>query len=176
LRSVTFCSTGSAIAAGTRVLTITAFDDTSLVSNSVTRQITVTTTNASPTLSGSGGNQSYAQQPGPISIAPGLAVADADSLSLASATISFTNWQAGDRLTFNNVFALQHAFVQDLTAHTATLIFTGFTSAANYQTTLRSIAFYNVAAKPVKTSRVYTFTVSDGFSTSNTVSGTITFA
>ena len=94
-----------------------------------------------PTITGFTGAQTYHQGGAAISFASGITLADADSTTLSSATVSFTNWQAGDRLDFDNTFALQHTFTEDLNAHTATLSITGTGSLANYETTLQSMQF-----------------------------------
>ena len=178
LQSVTFSTSGSNVAAGTRTLTFTGFDDstpTPLASNQVTRNVAVTTTNASPGLSGTTTAYYLAiGSPQPQLIAYDLHVTDADSSILFGTTISFTNWHDGDRLDFYNQFALQHTFTEDLVAHTASLTITGPTSVANYQTMLQSIGFYLVAANPSYTPRGFNITVNDGFSNSSVFAGTIT--
>ena len=37
----------------------------------------------------------------------GVIVNDPDGLNLSSATVSFANWQAGDRIQFNNTYSLR---------------------------------------------------------------------
>ena len=104
-----------------------------------------------------------------MTIAPNLVVTHPDGLKIASATVQFTNWQGEDRLAFFNTFALQHTFTQDLVAHTATLTITGNETAANYQTTLRSVTYQDVAGNPnTSATRIAKFTVSDG---ANSASG-----
>ncbi len=176
LRSVTFSTSGTNVAPGTRIVTFTAFDDTTptpQASNQMSRSVLVTTTNASPVLSGLTPVSLYVQGAPPLLFASSLQVADVDSPVLNGATISFTNWQVGDRLSFFNQFALQHTFTEDLVAHTASLTITGPTSIANYQTMLRSIGFYNVAGIPSVATRNVSIIVNDGFSNSNTVTGSI---
>ncbi len=172
LRSVTFSSSGPNISRGIRLVTFTAFDDTT-PSNQVARNIIVTTTNASPVLSWLNPVSLYVQGAPPVLFAARVQVADVDSTVLTGATISFTNWQVGDRLSFFNQFALQHTFTEDLVAHTASLTITGSTSVANYQTILQSIGFYNVAGVPSTTTRNVSIIVNDGFSNSNAVTGSI---
>ena len=176
LRSVTFSTSGPAVAPGTRIVTFTAFDDTKptpQASNQISRTVLVTTTNASPVLSGLAPVSLYVQGAPPLLFASRLQVADVDSPVLNGATISFTNWQSGDRLSFYNQFALQHTFTEDLVAHSASLTITGPTSVANYQTMLRSIGFYNVAGLPSVATRNVSIIVNDGSSNSNTVTGSI---
>jgi len=175
LRSVAFSTSGAAVSTTPRTLTITATDDsgTPLTSASVSRNVTVTTTNVAPTLSGFSGAQVYTQGSAALNFASGISVADADSTQLSGATISFTNWQVGDRLDFVNSFALQHTFTEDLNAHTATLTLSGQASASAYQTTLQSITFRNVAGNPVTSARNVSITVSDGVNLSAAATGTI---
>ncbi len=175
-QSVMFSTSGPIIRPGSRTLTFTAFDDTTpvpLASNQVTRNVQVTTTNVSPVLSGITSPIIYTIGSSPSLIASSLQVTDADSPALFGATISFTNWQVGDRLDFYNQFALQHSFTEDLVAHRASLTITGPTSVANYQTMLRSIGFYNVAGNPAFNTRNVNIVVNDGISNSNTVTGDI---
>ena len=176
LRSVTFSTSGPNVAPGIRLVTFTVFDDmtpTPQASNQVARNIIVTTTNASPVLSWLNPVSLYVQGAPPVPFAASVQVADVDSPVLSGATISFTNWQVGDRLSFFNQFALQHTFTEDLVAHTASLTITGSTSVANYQTILQSIGFYNVAGVPSTTTRNVSIIVNDGFSNSNAVTGSI---
>src|SRR4051812_32791163 len=58
----------------------------------------------------------------PVAITPNLAI---NSTDLTGATIQFTNFQAEDRISFLNTYALQHTFVQDPINHTATLTLIG---------------------------------------------------
>ena len=52
---------------------------------------------------------------------PNLVVTDPNGLNFTSATVSFANWQAGDRVQFTNTYSLQNTFVEDLVAHTCQL-------------------------------------------------------
>jgi hypothetical protein len=177
LRSVLFSASGSAISGATRTLSIVAYDATipiPLSSNTVTRDVNVITTNVSPVLSGLAGTANYLKGAPPLLIAPTLQVEDADSTVLFGATISFTNWQGGDRLDFWNQFALQHTFTEDLVTHTASLTLSGKSSIANYQIQLQSLGFYCLAGNPVLSARRLSIVVNDGYSNSNTVTGDIT--
>ncbi len=177
LDSVVFSSSGTTISTVARTFTITVVDPTSLSSNSVTRNITIgTTTNAAPTLAGGTTTVAYTQNGAAQSIGANLIVTDSDSATLASATVSFTNWQNGDRLSFDNTVALQHSFVENLTSNTATLTISGAGTPASYQAFLRTIQFYSVASSPPTTTRVASITVNDGLSNSNTVTTNVTFA
>ena len=109
----------------------------------------------------------------PIPIAANIVVSDAQSTTLSSATISFANWQAGDRLDIFNTAALQTSFFEDLGSHTAQLTLIGTRSLAAYQFELRSLEFFNVAGNPSMATRVASIQVSDGIALSNIVSENI---
>jgi len=118
-----------------------------------------------PTLGGVSGTGTYFENSAPISIAPTLTCTNVivgglgGVNNIASATVTFTNWQGEDRLNFNNIFALQHSFGQDLSAHTAILTITGSDTPDHYQTLLRSVIYWNVSDAPNVSARVATFTV-----------------
>lgn len=134
----------------------------STLSNVITRSVNVQATSQSPIVTGTDTTVTFVSPTGPISIAPNLVVTEPDGLPILSATVTFTNWQGEDRLNFNNTLALQHTFVQDLTAHTATLTITGSAAAAGYQALLRSVIYQDVAGTPNTTAiRNATFTVND---------------
>lgn len=128
----------------------------------------ITDANLPPTMSGLNASTYYVHGTAPIAIAPNLIVTEPRGVNLTSATVSFTNWQAEDRLVFFNALALQHTFTQNLTNHTATLTITGSATASGYQTLLRSVTYQDVAGQPNTSAiRVATITVNDpSFSTS----------
>jgi len=173
LQSITYQDT-SATPNTTLTRTVTfVVNDGILTSDLVTRAITVSTISVPATLSGVSGTLTYDESDPNLLFAGNLAITDPDAQNLTSATVSFTNWQAEDRLNFNNIFALQHNFTQNLAAHTASLTITGMDTVEHYQTLLRSVEYQDVSQNPVTTPRVSSFTVTDGLSTSNSVSRTI---
>ncbi|RLS77917.1 MAG: hypothetical protein DWI02_09345, partial [Planctomycetota bacterium] len=97
-------------------------------------------------LSGLGNVVTYTQGGSPVAVAPTIVVTGNLGQNIASATIVFSNVQLGDRFSFDNQFALQHTYVEDIPNQTATLTLTGVDTPANYQTTLRSILVWNVAS------------------------------
>lgn len=122
----------------------------------------ITDSNVSPTLTGLNASQYYVSKTAPLTIAPNLVVTEHNGVQITSATVSFTNWQGEDRVDFSNTLALQHTFVQDLVAHTATLTITGSASDAGYQQLLRSVTYQDVAGNPNTSAiRVATITVKD---------------
>ena len=140
-----------------------------LPSNVVSRDLAVIASVPPAVLSGVSGTGTYFEGDPALTLAANLVITDPNVVNLASATVSFTNWQGEDRLNFNNIFALQHTFTQDLVAHTATFTITGSDTVDHYQTLLRSVIYWDVSANPVTSARVASFTVNDGASNSNTV-------
>ena len=115
-------------------------------------------------VSGLNATGNYVQGTPALMFASNLVVNWPNGLNLQKATVSFTNWQTGDRLEFHNRFALQHTFTQDLVAHTATLTITGSASPAHYQATLQTLKYFNVAGQPQSSvKRIVTVTVTDSF-------------
>lgn len=163
LRSITYHNTSQAPNTSTpRTISFQVNNGTSL-SNTLVRNVNVLATSAPPTVTGLSATQTYVSSTAPLAIAANIVVTDPDLLNIQSATISFTNWQGEDRVSFSNPLGLQHTFVQDLNAHTATLTITGSATAAQYQTLLRSVTYQDVASQPNTTTRMATFTVNDQF-------------
>ncbi|MEI8018524.1 MAG: hypothetical protein WCH39_10030 [Schlesneria sp.] len=144
-------------------------NDGTLLSNVQTRDVTVTASSTPAVLSGVSGTGTYYQGYPAIFLAPYLVITDPNVVNLSSATVSFTNWQGEDRLIFNNIFADQWTFTQDLAAHTATFTITSADMVDHYQTLLRSVLYWDVSGAPNTSARVASFSVTDGFSTSNIV-------
>ncbi|MEH2284126.1 MAG: cadherin-like domain-containing protein, partial [Nostoc sp.] len=90
----------------------------------------------------------------------GITVSDADSLNLASATISITSGFISDQdtLTFTN----QNGITGSYNTITGVLTLTGSSSVANYQTALSSITYTNSSDNPNLTPRSVSFIVNDG--------------
>ena len=144
-------------------------NDGLLLSNLQTRDVTVMASSIPAVLSGVGGTGTYFQGYPAIALVPSLVISDPNTINLSSATVSFTNWQGEDRLNFNNIFADQWTFTQDLITHTATFTITGADLVDHYQTLLRSVIYWDVSGAPVTSARVASFSVTDGLSTSNVV-------
>ena len=144
-------------------------NDGMLPSNVQTRDVTVSASSVPAALSGVNGTGTYFQGYPAIFLAQYLVITDPNVVNLSSATVSFTNWQGEDRLIFNNIFADQWTFTQDLAAHTATFTIMGADLVDHYQTLLRSVQYWDVSGAPTTSARVASFSVTDGFSTSNIV-------
>ena len=167
LRNVTYHNTSAT--PNTSVTRTIDFQSTDglLPSNVITRDVTVMASSIPAVISNVTGTGTFYEGDPAFAVAAGLTISDPNNVNLSSATLSFTNWQGEDRLEFNNIFALQHTFTQDLVAHTATFTITGLDTVDHYQTLLRSVLYWDVSANPVTATRVANFTVTDGLSTSN---------
>jgi VCBS repeat-containing protein len=94
-----------------------------------------------------------------------VSIIDSDSPDLVSATITLTNPQALDTLTFNGA-APGSIVVSGSGTNTITL--TGASSQADYQAALQQIEFSNGSLNPSTTTRVINVVVNDGSGNSNT--------
>jgi hypothetical protein len=104
--------------------------------------------------------------PVPVVIADtDVSIIDSDSPTLASATITLTNPQADDSLTFNGT---PPAGITVSGSGTGVITLTGVVSAADYQTALQQILFSNASPNPSNATRVIAIVVNDGASDSNT--------
>lgn len=175
LQSVTYhnSSTTTPNTSLTRTIQIQA-NDGLMPSNVVSLSLNVMPSSTPAVLAGLPATAAvYTENATGLAIGSALTITDPDSNYLSSATVSFTNWQAEDRVTFNNIFALQHTLTQNLTLHTATFSITGKATVFQYQTLLRSVVYSDVTNNPITTSRVASFAVNDGLANSNAASRTI---
>jgi YVTN family beta-propeller protein len=155
LRTVTYQNTSDAPAAS-RTITFTVTDGTT-PSTAATKPIAVTTVNDPPVLTTSTGSTSYTEQASPVVIDGGLTVTDPDSATLTGATVSITSPSSSETLAFTTGNGITGSY----NTNTGVLTLTGTTTAANYQTTLRSVTYQNTSDTPAA-SRTITFTVTDG--------------
>jgi hypothetical protein len=130
---------------------------------------------AGPTLSGAGNTVSFDQGGVPIAIDPAINVADLASQTLTGATVTITTgFLAGD------VLAAATAGTNVVASYdgAGALTLTGSDTLANYQNVLRSVIFDSTSSNPanegVDPSRTITWQASDGISSSNEVSTTVT--
>ena len=93
-----------------------------------------------------------------------VSVIDTDSPILASATVTLTNPQALDRLTFTGP-APGSIIVAG--SGTSAITLTGAASAADYQTALQQITFDNTGTNPSTETRIIDVVVNDGTAASN---------
>ncbi|MEF7615710.1 DUF4347 domain-containing protein [Aquincola sp. MAHUQ-54] len=113
-----------------------------------------------PVVGASGGIVAHVENAAPVPIDPGLTVSDADSGTLAGATVRIsTNYVAGqDRLAFVD----QNGITGHWDAATGTLTLSGTATLAHYQAALRSVAYANTSDSPSTLVRTVAFSAHDG--------------
>ncbi|MFH1853505.1 MAG: DUF2341 domain-containing protein, partial [Candidatus Neomarinimicrobiota bacterium] len=171
LRSITYSNLNPAPSTVTRTVSLTV-NDGSDPSNTVTRDISVTAVNDAPTLSDIETTPiTYNPGDGAVTTTATIVAADGDNTNLAGATIWVsTNYFSGeDVLAFTNQLGITGSW----NSVTGTLTLSGTTTIANYQTALRAVTYNNTNLSPSFSTRVLSFTVSDGSATSAAVTRNI---
>jgi hypothetical protein len=178
LQSVAYTNIHNNPNTATRTVKFTVSDEVANVSNSVTRDISITAVNDASVLMGIETTPlTYVANSPAAPISSTIAVTDPDSNSLTGATIRISgNYQAGeDILSFTNTLKLTATW----NATTGTLTITGSDTVSNYRTALRSVMYRNSSVTPVQLTRTVSFQVSDlsgSALNSNIVSRDIKFA
>src|SRR5262249_48154212 len=160
-----------------RVITVTVNDGT-LDSNVATTymHVAVPPPNVPPVLDLDANNSTTAGadyltgytegQPLPVAIVDtDVSIIDSDSPTLASATITLTNPQASDVLTFNGT---PPGSIGVSGSGTSIITLTGVSSQADYLAALQQIGFSNASIDPSNVTRVIDVVVNDGTNNSNT--------
>jgi hypothetical protein len=107
----------------------------------------------------------------PVAIADAdISIIDSDSPSLASATITLTNPQTDDVLTFEGT---PPPGITVSGSGSSVVTLTGGASSVSYQTALQQIKFSNGNIDPSNITRTIEVTVSDGTSNSNTATALV---
>src|SRR5204863_242897 len=129
-------------------------------SAAATSTINVTAVNDAPVLS-AGATLAYTEQATAAVIDNSITLTDADDTQMASATISVSNFVAGDTLLFTNTANITGSY----NSSTGVLTLTGMDTAANYQAALRSVKFSSSSDDPTannsKPSRTISWQVTD---------------
>jgi Mg-chelatase subunit ChlD len=197
IQSITFNSPGDNPQAGDRAVTVQVTDSgakgdgtgtqDSLVAGS---KITVTAVNDAPVIGHAGDGKEFgntwnetlvggdvkAAGKGPGKIAADFTLNDADSPTLQSATVTLTNYKAGDLLAIGDTAGLKYTLTDVMTNNVVTgkVITFGAGTAAQYQTAISSITFDSTSHDPVKDDRIINISVNDGSATNNIASTTST--
>ncbi|OAI01770.1 hypothetical protein A1353_00690 [Methylomonas methanica] len=140
--------------------------------------ITASNAFATPTLSGGGGTTAATEQVA-VAVVPGLTVADADSATLVSATVSLTGgFQSAEDLlgftndgsTMGNISAAYNSGSGVLTLTSA-----GATATlAQWQAALRAVTYTDGSDNPNTANRTISVAVNDGSANSSAASQTLT--
>ena len=171
LLAVKYINTSSTPNTATRTVSFQVFDDTTptpLASNTLTRNVSISTANVVPLLSvNSGSPLAYTEKDPPTNVAPNLSIIDSDSPNMNGATIKITGNYLfpQDQLVFTNTGTIQGSW----NASTGTLTLTGLDTISNYQAALEAVKYVNTSNNPSTLKRTVSFLVTDGLATSNAV-------
>jgi trimeric autotransporter adhesin len=172
LRSVTYENTSDNPSTDTRTVTFQVDDGgaTANLSNSVTRDVSVTPSNDAPSVTTSGGSTSYtAGDTTGVAVDAGVVASDIDDTNLESAQVRISSgFQSGDEL----VFVGQAGITGSYDGGTGVLALTGSASVEDYQAALASITFRSTSAS-AGDSRTVEFVVNDGDADSAAATKTI---
>ncbi|MEK6259708.1 MAG: VCBS domain-containing protein [Planctomycetota bacterium] len=131
---------------------------------------------ATPPVLANAGAITYTENDPATAIDTGIVVTDADSTTLASATVTITNFVAGqDVLSFtNDGSTMGNIAVTGNVGGVLTLTSLGATATtAEWQNALRAVKYFNSSDSPNTTQRTVDFVVNDGTNPSNTLTSTI---
>ncbi|MCB2180939.1 MAG: tandem-95 repeat protein, partial [Desulfobulbaceae bacterium] len=175
LRSITYVNLKNNPTAGNRVISITVTDNdidgpyTGASANSV---VAVTTINDAPIIS-AGGMLSYTEDDAATAIDAAIDIADVDSITLSSATVTISSGYINgqDVLAFTNTANITGTW----DAATGVLTLTGVDTVVAYRNALRNVTYENSeTANPFAGSRTISFQVNDGADNSLPATSTIT--
>jgi Ca2+-binding RTX toxin-like protein len=175
LRAVTYVNTSDAPSVTARNVTFVVNDGVSN-SNTVAATVNISATNDAPVLTVSG-NVAFNENGAAIAIDSGLTVTDLDNTTLTSATVTITNFVAGqDSLAFtNDGSTMGNIAVSSNASGVLTLSSAGgIATTTQWQAALRAVTYVNTSDNPIVTARNITFSVNDGANVSNSLSSTIT--
>jgi subtilisin-like proprotein convertase family protein len=165
----------TANASGSATFSITTDDQGhsgtgSALSDTDALTITINAVNDAPIVTTTGGNVTYLENQTATVIDSALTVSDVDSANLSSATVSITSgFSSGqDVLAVANGSGITGSY----NANNGVLTLTGVASLAAYQSTLRSVSYFNSSNNPSVANRTITFSANDGAATQNTGSAT----
>jgi len=177
LRSITYSNTSNTPDTTTRSVTLVV-NDGSLDSNTLQNSITVAATNDAPELA-TPGSETYTENGSAVAIAPGVTVSDADTSTLSSATVTITNFVAGeDVLAFvNDGTTMGNISVGSNVNGVLTLTSAGATATVSeWQAALRAVTYENTSENPDTTSRSIDVLINDGTDDSQVLTSTVTIA
>ncbi len=169
LRSVTYKNTSATPVKLIRTISFIVNDGVAN-SNAVTRDINLGFT--PPTLSGVEITALlYKQSDGEKNISNSVTISSPSSPFMNSATIKITgSYKPGeDILTYPS----QNQIVSEWDPNSGQINLSWISSVANYEAALRGVTYKNISSAPNTSTRTVSFTVSDGFNTTNTVTRNI---
>jgi hypothetical protein len=140
-------------------------NDGELDSTAATKDIAVTPVNDAPVLDQPDAALSYAENAGPVAVAPAITASDVDSLNFSGATVQVSgNFDSSqDQLAFTD----QSGITGSWDSESGTLTLSGSASVAEYQTALQSVTYDNGSDNPSTATRTIRFQVDDGGADNN---------
>lgn len=173
LRSVAYTNSSDNPNVNARIIRILALDVPSgnapsgALSNIATVSLSFVSVNDAPVLdlngpnaAGAGTTAAFTENDPPLLVAPTAALSDADTTTMAGATVTLLNAQPEESLSF--VTPAGSTISGSYSAATGILTLTGSASVQAYETALRAVTYSNTSDRPTGGSRTVTFQVSDG--------------
>ena len=173
LRAVTYANTSDNPTTTARSVAFVV-NDGSLASNTITSTINITAVDDAPVQANTS-TITYTENGPATPINTLITVNDIDNGTLASATVTITNFVTGqDVLSFTNATGMGNIAVSSNVGGVLTLTSTGATATlTEWQTALRTVTYANASDSPSTTARSVTFVVNDGSLPSNIITSTI---
>jgi Ca2+-binding RTX toxin-like protein len=172
VRALQYNNTSNTPSTATRTVTIVLTDGDGGTAATQTTSVTVAASNDAP-VAVSGDAVTYTEGGSAVAVSSNLTLTDVDSANMTGATITISDFVAGDVLTFVN----QNGISGSYDSGTGVLTLSGSSSVANYQAALRSITYSGAADANVggtDLTRTVSFVVTDGSNPSSAVTATVT--
>ena len=153
----------------TRTVTFQTTDGTA-PSNTLSDTVAATAVNNAPVVTATGGTTKFTPAGAtsmPVVVDGGVTVTDADNQTLSTATVTITDFKAGDALGFTANANTEGNIVGTYNG-TGTLTLTSAdksATVAQFQTALEAVTFDNVTPSPDTTPRTISFAANDGQAT-----------
>ena len=168
LRSIKYINTSNNPSTASRTVNF-YINDGSVNSDTVSRQIKITSENNAPVLADIESSAlDYFEGSGNLQITNALTVADVDNANIDSAVVEIANNYKSDEDSL--VFVSQNGISGSWNSTLGKLVLTGSATKANYQAALRSVKYINTSNNPSTAARTVSFYVNDGTVNSDTVS------
>ncbi|WP_279911252.1 MULTISPECIES: DUF4347 domain-containing protein, partial [unclassified Pseudomonas] len=160
--------------ASARTLSVTVYDGDSYTTTNNTVTVNVVAVNDAPTLSPANSNASYTEGGSAAVLSGSLTLADVDSTTFQGATVTVSDFRAGDVLSVGS----PNGFTVSYDSGTGVLTLSGGGSLASLQAALRSITYSSTSDDPTAggtdATRQINFTVTDsGGATSTAVTAQV---
>ena len=176
LRSVTYENASDAPAAVYREVEFVVSDGT-IASAPVARAIDVAAVNDAPALAGvESTDLAYTEGDGNVPLSAGITATDADSPTLASATLRITAGHVPGEDSLALPGSIPAGVVGTWIQGTGTLTLSGPATLAEYTTMLRGVVYRNLGENPAAGARTVTITLNDGVTDSAPVTRQVVVA